>query len=92
MSIRLPGCTQACVLQGLAFGGPGATSEAMHGSLAVTSFTMDGHPVPGALTLPWRTTSPGSRKIGCGFMPRATPGGVPVAITSPACRVMKWLT
>ena len=41
---------------------------------------------------PNRMTSLGSRKIGSGFMPRATPGGVPVAMTSPGCSVMKWLT
>ena len=36
--------------------------------------------------------SPTLRKIGSGFTPEPTPGGVPVAITSPACSVMKWLT
>jgi hypothetical protein len=39
-----------------------------------------------------RITSPTLRNTGCGLMPEPTPGGVPVAITSPACNVMKWLT
>src|SRR5688500_1804832 len=37
------------------------------------------------------TTSPGFRYWG-GFMPRPTPDGVPVAITSPGSRVMNLLT
>ena len=36
--------------------------------------------------------SPAFRKTGVGFLPRPTPGGVPVKITSPGCSVMKWLT
>ena len=41
---------------------------------------------------PSRIMSPGCRNTGSGFMPAPTPGGVPVAMTSPACSVMKWLT
>ena len=37
------------------------------------------------------TTSPAFRKSG-GFMPRPTPGGVPVVMMSPGCSVMNWLT
>ncbi len=36
--------------------------------------------------------SPTFRNTGSGLTPKPTPGGVPVAITSPACSVMKWLT
>jgi p-hydroxybenzoate 3-monooxygenase len=36
-------------------------------------------------------TSPTFRNTGSGFTPWPTPGGVPVAMTSPACSVMKWL-
>lgn len=38
------------------------------------------------------TTSPGVRKTGSGLMPMPTPGGVPVAITSPGRSVMYRLT
>ena len=41
---------------------------------------------------PKRMTSPAFKNIGAGFTPAPTPGGVPVAMTSPACSVMKWLT
>jgi hypothetical protein len=43
-------------------------------------------------SMPSRITSPTFRKTGFGLTPTPTPGGVPVAMTSPACRVMKWLT
>ena len=33
--------------------------------------------------MPRRTMSPALRNFGSGFIPRATPGGVPVIITSP---------
>jgi hypothetical protein len=33
-------------------------------------------------------TSPGLRNTGSGLMPKPTPGGVPVAMTSPGSRVM----
>jgi len=36
--------------------------------------------------------SPGARKIGVGFMPSATPAGVPVEMIIPGVRVMNWLT
>ena len=38
---------------------------------------------------PSRMVCPTLRKIGFGFLPNPTPGGVPVAMMSPACRVMK---
>ena len=41
-------------------------------------------------SMPRVITSPFFRYFG-GFMPRPTPGGVPVVITSPGSRVMKWL-
>ena len=41
---------------------------------------------------PRRMVWPGLRNTGSGFMPRPTPGGVPVLMMSPACSVMKWLT
>src|SRR6476661_7586587 len=36
-------------------------------------------------SMPRRTTSPALRNCGVGFMPSATPGGVPVMMTSPGC-------
>ena len=43
-------------------------------------------------SMPSVITSPFFRNWGVGFMPRPTPGGVPVQITSPGNRVMNWLT
>ena len=40
--------------------------------------------------IPKVTTSPPC-KYCCGDFPMPTPGGVPVEITSPACRLMNWL-
>lgn len=40
--------------------------------------------------MPKVTTSPPCRYC-CGVCPIPTPGGVPVEITSPACRLMNWL-
>ena len=42
------------------------------------------------LSMPRRMTSPARRYSG-GFWPRPTPGGVPVEMTSPDCRLMKRL-
>src|SRR5262249_43267067 len=39
-------------------------------------------------SMPRRTTSPACRYFGVGFMPMATPGGVPVTITSPGSSTM----
>ena len=41
--------------------------------------------------MPRRISSPAFRNTGVGFMPRATPGGVPVVIRSPGQSVMKRL-
>ena len=41
--------------------------------------------------MPSVITSPFFRYSG-GFMPRPTPGGVPVVMMSPGISVMKWLT
>ena len=40
-------------------------------------------------SMPSSTTSPSLRKTG-GFMPRPTPGGVPVEMMSPGWRLMNW--
>ena len=42
--------------------------------------------------MPSVITSPAFSQIGFGFLPMPTPGGVPVAMMSPGCSVMKWLT
>ena len=42
-------------------------------------------------SIPRRIWSPGFRNWGVGFMPMPTPGGVPVVIKSPGCKVMKRL-
>src|SRR5215471_17003440 len=44
-------------------------------------------PSPAMLSL---TTSPTFKYFGSGFMPSATPGGVPVMMTSPGSRTMNW--
>lgn len=41
-------------------------------------------------SMPSRMTSPGLRNTG-GFWPRPTPGGVPVEMMSPVCRLINWL-
>ena len=41
--------------------------------------------------MPRRIVWPARKNTGCGFCPMPTPGGVPVAITSPGCRLMNWL-
>src|SRR5439155_12613087 len=58
--------------------------------------TFIGSPPPAAATpprpsIPSSTTSPAFRYCG-GFIPKPTPGGVPVLITSPGRRVMNSLT
>ncbi len=52
---------------------------------AITSWRCTPRP-----SIPSSTTSPGLRYCG-GFCPIPTPGGVPVEITSPGCRLMNWL-
>ncbi len=41
-----------------------------------------------SFSMPRVITSPGLRNTGLGFLPRPTPGGVPVVITSPGSSVM----
>ena len=40
--------------------------------------------------MPSSITSPAFRNVG-GFIPMPTPGGVPVEMMSPGCRLMNWL-
>jgi hypothetical protein len=47
-----------CQVETIAFGGPTALVEAMHGSATIRSATVDGHAVPGLLDRTWRTQSP----------------------------------
>jgi ribosomal protein L37E len=42
-------------------------------------------------SMPSSMTSPAVRNCGVGFMPRPTPGGVPVGMMSPGISVMNWL-
>ncbi|MGA8245927.1 MAG: FtsX-like permease family protein, partial [Nocardioides sp.] len=56
-SVRLPDCSAGCQLQTVSFGGPDALVEAMHGTVTIDGFTVDGRRVPGALDAPWRTAS-----------------------------------
>ena len=44
-----------------------------------------------SFSMPSSMTSPTLRKMGSGLMPMPTPGGVPVVMTSPGCRLMNWL-
>jgi len=58
VSAKLPGCTAACLVKQMSFGGPGGFTEAMHGSATVTAFQVDGHPVPAAIDESWRVAAP----------------------------------
>jgi putative ABC transport system permease protein len=53
-SARLGACARSCQLQSISFGGPSALVEAMHGRASIESFTVDGRPVPGAMSRAWR--------------------------------------
>ena len=43
-------------------------------------------------SMPSRMVWPGLSQTGSGLMPMPTPGGVPVEMMSPGCRLMNWLT
>ncbi len=58
-TVRLRGCRTGCRLEKIAFGGPDALVEAMHGSATIERLTVDGRSVPGILDRPWhRDLSP----------------------------------
>jgi putative ABC transport system permease protein len=50
---RLRHCHTGCRVETIAFGGPRALVEAMHGSATIDSVTVDGHAVPGLLDRQW---------------------------------------
>jgi hypothetical protein len=52
-TIALRHCRTGCRLETIAFGGPDALVEAMHGSASIDHFTVDGHSVPGVLDQGW---------------------------------------
>ena len=63
-----------------------AQSSISFGSQACTFWRCSPRPA-----MPRRISSPAFRNTGVGFMPRATPGGVPVVMRSPGHSVMKRL-
>ena len=96
-TVRAPPCTRwgqgaqarMSVVQAPSFDGvsrkqPGAASRVPQAAISVVRCS----PSP---SIPSRIVWPARRNTG-GFMPAPTPGGVPVLMMSPACKVMKWLT
>ncbi len=60
---RLPTCRIGCRVEKISFGGPSALVEAMHGTVDIDRFQVDGHDVPGVLDRSWhvaqaQTSSP----------------------------------
>ena len=59
----LTACRVGCRVEAISFGGPSALVEAMHGTVDIDRFQVDGHDVPGVLDGTWhvapsRTSSP----------------------------------
>jgi putative ABC transport system permease protein len=52
-TVTLRHCLTGCRVETIAFGGPDALVEAMHGSVTIDRLTVDGHDVPGILDRPW---------------------------------------
>jgi putative ABC transport system permease protein len=50
---RLPACRVGCRVEAISFGGPSALVEAMHGTVDIDRFQVDGHDVPGVLDRSW---------------------------------------
>ena len=76
---RLPACRVGCRLETISFGGPSALVEAMHGTVDVSGFQVDGQEVPGVLDRSWhvaqgQTGSP-SAVQGAPTVDRRAPGG-----------------
>ena len=55
---RLHACGTGCQLEAISFGGPAALVEAMHGTVTISSVTVDGRSVPGLLDRTWRPQAP----------------------------------
>ena len=51
---KLRTCRTGCQIESISFGGPDALVEAMHGTATISSFTVDGKPVPGVLDQGWQ--------------------------------------